>query len=193
MVKQEKSYCTSLYEIAAAMNSAGNPGELLNGVVKELTKALDVKGCSLLLLTPDRKLLLHTASYGLSEAYIRKGPVFVGTGYEEAKEGRSVVIENATTDERFQFREEAKGEGIASLFMVPVTLRDELVGLMVVYSAKKRRFTQDDLDFAIAVANLGAIALANARLYDSLMNDNERLRLEIAEWRADFPLIREQG
>lgn len=193
MTKQTKNYRLSLYEIAAVVNSAHSPEIVLNSVVEMVVKALDVKGCMLLLLSPDRKLLLPTASYGLSEAYVRKGPTFVSTGYEEAREGRSFIVEDATMDERFQFREEAKEEGIASLFSVPVTLRGELAGLMVIYSAKKRRFTQDDLDFAIAVANLGAIALANARLYDSLMNDNERLRLEIAEWRAAFPLIREQG
>ena len=58
------------------------------------------------------------------------------------------------------------------------------MGVMRVYTAEPREFTNADIYFVGAVANLGAIALENARLYDSVKKDYEALRLDLAEWRA---------
>ena len=52
------------------------------------------------------------------------------------------------------------------------------------YTAKPRRFTIDDMSFVGAVANLGAIALENARLYESIQKDYEEFRQDMLEWRS---------
>jgi GAF domain-containing protein len=182
--EQEEKYYHSLYEIAAMANSAGAPESVLRSIVEGVAKALDAKGCSLMLLTPDRKLLLHTAAYGLSDWYVRKGPVSADKSIGEALEGRPVSVVDATEDDRIQYREQAKREGIASILSIPVLLREEVVGVMRVYTAQPRQFANADIYFVGAVSNLGAIALENARLYDSVKKDYEELRLDLAEWRA---------
>jgi len=58
------------------------------------------------------------------------------------------------------------------------------VGVMRVCTAESREFTNADIYFAGAVANLGVTALENARLYNSVKKDYEALRLDLAEWRA---------
>ena len=182
--EREQRYYHSLYEIAATVNSAGTPESVLRSIVESVAKALEAKGCSLMLLTPDRKLLLHTAAYGLSDRYVRKGPVSADRSIAEALEGRAVAVLNATEDDRIQYQKQARDEGIASILSVPVMLREEVVGVMRVYTAEPRHFTDVDTYFVGAVANLGAIALENARLYDSVKKDHEALRLDLAEWRA---------
>ncbi|MBI5967296.1 MAG: GAF domain-containing protein [Deltaproteobacteria bacterium] len=52
------------------------------------------------------------------------------------------------------------------------------------YTAERRQFTMDDMYFVGAVANLGAIALENARLNESVQKDNETFRRDMLEWRA---------
>ncbi|MFC1969900.1 GAF domain-containing protein [Chloroflexota bacterium] len=182
--EQEEKYYHSLFEIAAAVNSAGAPETVLLSIVESVAKALDAKGCSLMLLTPDRKLLLHTAACGLSDWYVRKGPVSADKSIAEALEGRPVSVMYATEDDRIQYRRQAEQEGIASILSVPVLLREEVVGVMRVYTAKPREFANADIYFVGAVANLGAIALENARLDDSVKKDYEELRVDLAEWRA---------
>jgi len=137
-----------------------------------------------MLLTPDRKLLLHTAAYGLSDWYVRKGPVSADESIAEALQGRPVAVLDATEDSRIQYRKQAKEEGIASILCSPVMLREEVIGVVRVYTAEPRHFTYSDIYFVGAVANLGAIALENARLYDSVEKGYEELRRDIAEWRA---------
>ena len=184
MDEREQRYYHSLYEVAAALNSARTPEDVLNTIVRNVAETSGAKGCALMLLTPDKSLLLHTAAYGLSDRYVRKGPVSADKSIAQALEGRPVAVLNAVEDDRIQYQKQAKDEGIASILSVPVLLRGEAIGVMRVYTAQPRHFTDADMYFVGAVANLGAIALENARLYDSAKKDYEELRLDLAEWRA---------
>ena len=154
MDESEKRYYHSLYEIAAAINSAGSQEKVLQSIVENVAHALGVKGCSLMLLSPDKKLLLHTVSYGLSNWYVRKGPVSADRSISEALQGHPIAVINATEDDRIQYKNQAKQEGIASILSIPMTLRDEIVGVMRVYTDKPYRFTEEDIYFTGAVANL---------------------------------------
>jgi len=184
MEKAESKYYQSLYEVAAAVNSTRASEAILHYIVENVAKTVGAKGCSLMLLTPDRQLLLHTAAYGLSDWYVRKGPVSADKSISEALQGKPVAVLDATEDERIQYREQAKKEGIVSILSVPMMLREEIIGVIRVYTAEPRHFTMDDIYFVGAVANLGAIALENVRLYESVQKDYEVFRRDMLEWRA---------
>lgn len=168
-------YYTAIYDVAQAMNSTLDTEEVLKIVVEGAATAAGVKGCALMLLTPDRRILRHSVSYGLSEQYIRKGPVSVDVSIAEALKGNAVEILNAPEDDRIQYREEARKEGIVSILCVPMMLRDQVMGVIRLYAAEQRHFDMDDIYFLGAVANMGAIALDKARLYQSLKKDYDRL------------------
>lgn len=185
MEKTERYY-QSLYETAAAINSTRAPEAILNYIVKNVALAMSAKGCSLMLLTPDRKLLLHTAAYGLSDWYVRKGPVSADKSISEALEGKPVAVTDATEDVRIQYREQAKKEGIASILSVPMMLREEIIGVVRVYTEEMFYFSATDMYFVGAVANLGAIALENVRLYEAVQTEYGAFREEMLQWRADL-------
>jgi len=178
MVSRTQRYYRSLYEIAAEINSAGTPDSVLNAIVKTVAEALEAKGCSLMLLTPDRETLLHTADYGLSDQYIRKGPLAADKSISEALKGKPVAILNATRDGSVQYREQAEQEGIASMLSAPMLLKENVVGVIRVYTAKQHVFTTDDIDFVQVVANLGAIALENARELQQCFSEVGKLEEE---------------
>jgi GAF domain-containing protein len=168
------------------MNSANTPEDVLSSIVEDVAEALGAKGCSIMLLTPDRKRLLHTAAYGLSDWYIRKGPYLADKSIAGTLKSEPVAILDATKDERMQYPEHQEREGVASILSVPMMLRDEVIGVMRVYTAEPRHFTADDIYFVSAVANLGAIALENAELYEFVHKDYVTIRRELLEWRAAF-------
>ena len=186
MKKGEKDYYGRLYEVASILNSERNPRALLNSIVESVAKAAGAKACSLMLLAPEREVLLHTVAYGLSDWYLRKGPVTVGRVISDVLEGRPVAVLDATIDERVLYREQAKKEGIASILSVPVRLRGEVIGVLRVYTAKPYRFTKDDINFVETVANLAAVALENLRAYDIIHKDYETFRREMLQWRAEL-------
>jgi signal transduction histidine kinase len=178
MVSKRQRYYSSLYEMAALVNSAHTPERVLDAIVKAVAETLQAKGCSLMLLTPDRKTLLHTAAYGLSDWYVRKGPVKTGQIISEVLKGKSVTVLDATTDERVLYREQARKEGIASMFSAPMLLKGEVVGVARVYTAEPHDFTAGEMYFVEAAANLGAIALERARELEQCFIEVDKMEEE---------------
>ena len=175
MANKKERYYRSLYEIAAAINSVRDPESVLDSIVRTVSEALEAKGCSIMLLSPDRKVLLHTAAYGLSDWYVRKGPVSADRSISQALEGKPVAILNAAEDERVQYRDQARQEGIASMLSVPISFKGDVVGVMRVYAAKQHYFTRSEIYFVQEVANLGAIALERARELEQCFTEVDKL------------------
>jgi GAF domain-containing protein len=184
MEETKETYYQSLFELAAALNSARAPEAVLQSIVEGVANTMGSKGCSLMLLSPDRKVLLHTVACGLSDWYVRKGPVSADKSISEALAGRPIAVFDAIGDLRIQYREQARKEGIGSILSVPMTLGEEIIGVIRVYTAERRAFTVDDMYFVAGVANLGAIALENAGLYQAVQKDYETFRRDMLEWRA---------
>ena len=177
----EKNYYPSLYQLVSTLNSAQSPENILRSIVEKVATAMAAKGCSLLLLTPDKKALLRIAAHGLSDWYVRMGPVLTDKSMSDSLTGKAVAVLDATTDERIQFQKQVKQEGIASILSVPVELRGEAIGVMRVYTSETRRFTDADINFAVAAASFGAIALESAKFYQTLQKDYDDFRKELLQ------------
>jgi signal transduction protein with GAF and PtsI domain len=186
MDTSNKIYCQNLYSLAATLNSAGSPADVIHSIVKSVTTAMSAKGCSLMLLTPDNKILLHTAAYGLSDWFVRKGPVIVDQSMAYTLAGNPLALLDAATDDRVQYHKQIREEGIASVLSVPVKLRDNVIGVMRVYTSQTYQFTDDDIAFASMAANFGAMALESARFYNTLQKDYDTFRQEMLQWRAEL-------
>ena len=183
-MESEYRYKT-LYSIAKRLTSSLAPEEVLNTIVESIAKAVGAKGCSLMLLSPDKKQLIHTISYGLSKWYLRKGPVRTDTVISKVLKGKSVAIRDATQDRRVQYQEQAKKEGIASMLSVPLMPDGEVVGIMRVYTSEQRHFSPATIEFLGSVANLGAIALSKARLHEALGRSLEERSVELSKLEED--------
>ncbi len=186
MADEKENYLKALYTVAADVNSEREPDGVLHSIVKDVTAALNAKGCSLILLSADRKTLLHTATYGLSDEYVDKGPLLADKSISQVMTGEVVTVLDSKNDSRVQYPELKEEEGIESILSVPMNLRGEIIGVVRVYTSEKHEFTDDEIYFVQAVANLGAIALENARLYESIHKNYEELRQEMLEWRTSM-------
>ncbi|MFC2060398.1 GAF domain-containing protein [Chloroflexota bacterium] len=163
MEKIEHQYYQSICEFAEGVNSAHSPKDVLSRIVEGIAKAMGAKACSVFLLVLDNKILLRLASYGLSEEYLKKGVVSAEKSVGEALAGKAVTFLNVPDDERIQYREEAKQEGIASILAVPMMYKMDAIGIILVYTGETHHFTDTDIYFVNAAAHLGAIALQNAK------------------------------
>lgn len=178
MESHSASYFKALYQVATVINSSLNPQVVLQKIVEEVALALSAKACTLRLLDREGKRLLASATYGLSKGYLRKGDVELVKSRIDAdvlSSGKPTYIKNVATDDRFQYPEAAKAEGLASIMVAPLLVDRKPVGIVRVYTAQERDFTQEDQDFLMAVAHVSAIAIQNAKLHDALRYDYELL------------------
>lgn len=176
MEKTMKRYYENLYELAKIVNSEHDPEIIPNSIAENVTRAVGVKGCSLMLYNYNKTLLIHAASYGLSEQYIKKGPLSADRSLSEALRGDTVAILDATKDKRVQYPDKAAQEGIASMLSVPMMREGKVIGVIRLYTSEPCDFSADDIYFVSAVANLGAIALMNARSFQRLENEYAAFR-----------------
>ncbi|MBI4321005.1 MAG: GAF domain-containing protein [Chloroflexi bacterium] len=190
METREARYYRALYQVAVTINSTLDTRAVLKAVAESTAGALQAKACSIILLSPDRRELYHSAAYGLSDWYVRKGPLSVDASMSEALSGRSVVVLDVSTDPRVQYRPQAIREGIASVLSAPIRLRDHVIGVVRVYTAERRQFSPEDIEFVEAVANLGAIALENAHRYEEVKADYDAVHQDLLEWYATWGLER---
>lgn len=82
---------------------------------------------------------------------------------------------------RSHYREEAEREGIVSILSMPMTFKEDVIGVIRVYTAEQHQFTDDDKYLTNAVASLAAVALENAKWYSSVKKDNVKLKQELME------------
>ncbi len=168
-----QEYFRALYRVVTAVNSSLHLHTVLNLVAEKVAEAMKVKACSLRLLDRATDTLTISAMHGLSQHYMQKGPVKLEKSQldQEVLQGRTVYIRNAATDPRFQYPDQARSEGIASVFCVPLVSKGQILGVLRVYSAVERNFTTFDEEFLLTLANVSALAIENARLYGALKRD----------------------
>lgn len=165
-----KDYYTALYHAALTISSSLELASLLQGIVESVTHAMQVKGAVLRLLDPASDQLSLAAVYGLSPDYLDKGPVEVSHSPIDSETlcCYPVYIPDVRTDDRFQYQEAARHEGLVSVLSVPLEVRGKAIGIMRVYTDVETTFSDKDVQFLSVLASLAALSIENARLYENV-------------------------
>jgi signal transduction protein with GAF and PtsI domain len=164
---KERMYLRSFQEISKVLSSTLSVDEVLDHIVRQITDVMNLKGATIRLVNPKTNRLELAAAHGLSDRYLGKGPVDLDRSIAEALSGRPVAIFDAVSDPRLQYPQEAKEEGIATLVAIPMVSKGKVIGVMRIVTAEPREFTMEEVDFACAVAELGAQAISNAKMYEA--------------------------
>jgi transcriptional regulator with GAF, ATPase, and Fis domain len=170
--------------IAAEANSSLDVRQVLNILLTQVIQHINCKAGIIRLLGPNRNRLHLVAMQGLSEAYMDKGEIVVESSPIDQRvlQGEVVSIYDVAEAGVLQYPEAAAREGIRSVLAVPLAVRGDMIGVFRIYSTQPYRFHQDDADFLKTAANLGAIAIDNARLYQTLSEKYEAARKDWAGW-----------
>lgn len=181
--KFEKRYREDTFaEIKQAISSTLNLKEVLNLIVEGVVKVMKVKGSTLSLLDKNREKLRVFAYHGLSKDYVNKGPLESSKSISETTfGGKHVWIEDASTDPRVQYPQEAMREGVASILSVPLVVRNKVIGALRVYTPETRKFSEEETRFLYGFAEQVALAVENARSYEDVKDEYEALRDDLWE------------
>jgi GAF domain-containing protein len=180
-IREEKR---ALAEVAQAISSSLDLEGVLQSIVKCAAETLGFKAASVRLLDEEGKHLEFKATYGLSDTYLQKGPVEVERSPldREILSGGATWVREEEMDSRLQYPDEAKSEGIRSVFGLPLQIKNKTVGVLRVYASVPYRFTADDGDFLGALASQGAIAIENARYFEKFKQTYDDLTRDVWEW-----------
>jgi signal transduction histidine kinase len=168
----------SLAAVSRIINSTLNVDEALQVITKEACELMRAKMCSLMLLDEYGEWLDLRACHGAGEAYINKARLIVSDSLigVVVRRKKPLQVANVQVDTRYQNIEIARQEGLVSLLSVPLIFSGQSIGALSVYTARSYNFSNEEIRILAALAELSAIAIEKARLYERLVDVEEQLR-----------------
>lgn len=168
----------SLSSVSRTINSTLNLDEALRAITKEACELMRARMCSLMLIDETREWLDLRASYGAGDAYINKPRLSAAESLigVVVRRKKPLQVANVQTDTRYQNVELARQESLVSLLSVPLIFAGQSIGALSVYTARPYSFSNEEIKILSALAELSAIAIEKARLYERVVDVEEQLR-----------------
>jgi signal transduction histidine kinase len=168
----------SLASVSRTINSTLNLDETLRVITREACVLMRARMCSLMMLDESREWLDLRASHGAGEAYLKKPRLSVEDGLlgVVVRRKKPLQVENVQTSGRYQNVEMARHEGLISLLSVPLLFSGQATGTLSVYTGRPCSFSDEEIRILGALAELSAIAIEKAQLYERIVDVEEQLR-----------------
>ncbi len=168
----------SLASVSQAINSTLNVDDALKVITREACVLMHARLCSLMLLDESRQWLDLRASYGAGETYLRKPRLSVDDSLlgVVVRRRKPLQIANVQTSARYQHVDVAQRENLVALLSVPLLFNGRAIGTLSVYTAQPYSFSNEEIRILSALAELSAIAIEKARLYERLVDVEEQMR-----------------
>ncbi|MDN7012022.1 PAS domain S-box protein [Methanoculleus sp. FWC-SCC3] len=164
------------------------PPELMNAVVRAVAEHLGVEYAKVLRYLPEEDLFILEAAVGFDSVRIGTEKVNGGTdsqaGYTLLSH-KPVIVEDFDAETRFQGPALLRNEGILSGISVIIQGDEAPYGVLGVHTRTLRRFTQDDINFVQAAANVLAQGIKRKTAEEALEESEEKFR-EIAQRSFDM-------
>jgi PAS domain S-box-containing protein len=176
---EEKANLTALANIGAVINSSLDLNEVLRIVMDTIIRLIKAERGFLMLRDENGELSTKIArnweqeSLDPSEFEVSRTVI-----NRVATEGVPVLTTNAQEDPRFGQQESIIAYNLRSILCVPLKVKDEITG--VIYADNRVRaglFTETERDLLAAFSNQAAVAIENARLFESV----QRTLAEVTE------------
>lgn len=152
--------------------------EVLESITREALLLLDCRFSAFFLYDREKDLLnLHSlqnesGSYPYQEI-LKPAESILGTAL---RGHRQVQTRDLLRTEEHHFINLIRDKNLHSMLVTPVVYEDKAIGLLSLYVDRKHRFNDDEKLIVRALADLGAIAVQNARLYGRVFSSEESLR-----------------
>ena len=162
-----------LYESAETVATVMNLEEVSQLILEQAADILQVDHASLMLVDEEERQLSVVAARGLREDAVGKVTVSLGQGIsgKVAQTGKPILIEDLDKHPEIERASRAEQE-CTSLISVPLKVRDRILGVLNVNNKTSGEpFASGDLKMLMALAQLAAISIQNARTYQNAITD----------------------
>jgi PAS domain S-box-containing protein len=183
-IRDDKGNITGVVSVFRDITAHLEMSELLESIVEWAAGLLRTYAAEIYLYDEGREELRLAIGYG-SEfvgATVKPGEGMVGKVFQSGEpmivddyhtwEGRATVFETSPP--------------FTTVLVVPLKWREWIIGgLAIVADSRGRTFNQDDVRLATLFANLAAVTIKNAQLYEELQNQMEEQRCILAQQVAE--------
>jgi len=168
----------SLASVSRTINSTLNLGDALRVITREASELMHAKMASIQMLDDTREWLVLRASHGAGTAYLNKPPLLAAESLlgTVVRRRKPLQVENVQESGLYQQATLAREEGLVSLLAVPLIFNDRATGTLSVYTGQQHIFSNEEVAILTSLAELSAIAIEKARLYERIVDLEAELR-----------------
>ncbi len=178
----QMSRLSALHQINRAATANLEVSDMLQQIATIVAEAADGDACGIFLYNDGTGLLTLRAAVGLSPVPIGSATLRPGFGItgRAALDQKLIAAPDAHDHPNYLAHPGIGDEIYTSQVSVPISSKgqDKLIGILNIYSIRRREYGCDELEFLQTVAGELAISIENARQYNET---DERLRQKIAE------------
>jgi signal transduction protein with GAF and PtsI domain len=170
-MRRKAKQIETLSAVSRTISSNRYIEEILHLIATMTAEMMNSKICSILLLDEQKQELEIAATQSLSEAYRSKPNLKVGQSIigRAVKEKRPIAVPNVQREKDYMYPEIAKKEGLRSLLVVPMMVKDRVIGVINSYTSQEHSFSEEEIKVLQTVANQAAVAFENTMLLQRSM------------------------
>ncbi len=171
-------------QVAEAVASAFDLSTILERVIKIAVTVTDAHAGAFALIDAEGDTIKYPYTFGLpDELKLKDSPRGTGLAWELVQRGEPIILDEYGS--HLQALENWAGVGLHAFLGVPLLAGDEPVGALGLFKTQPgETFRQDQVDMTQAIANMTAIAIKNARLYDEIRQRAEEAQALIRTSRS---------
>ncbi len=178
---QQRRHGRGLLLLEAIGTLIGESGDLratLDRIVALVAERLDMEVCSIYRFVPEANRLTMVATHGLDSGSVDNVSMGIDEGLTgfALEKGEPVMAIDALAHPRYKYFPETGEERYHSFLGVPIVDRREPLGVLVVQTSRRRRFSRDEVRLMKAVAVPIGGLLVQLRLLESLESKEEERR-----------------
>src|SRR5881296_1316444 len=169
---------TTLAQVGQVISSGRYLEEMLQLIVRMIAEMMQARVCSIMIVDSQKNELVLKAAKCSSEEYWQRPNLKIGNSLisRVVKEKHPLVVRDVTKEAEYRYPELAKKEGVRSLLSVPMIVKEHVTGVINVYSAEERDFSEEDVRVLSTVADQAALAIENTKLMMEAQESQEALR-----------------
>jgi signal transduction histidine kinase len=163
---------SALNAIASVINQPLSFQEIIDQAIKTVIDVMETEAGGIRLLDQKTGELPIVASRGLSAALIKStssrhlGEGIVG---DVARSGTPQIIKDVSHDPRVPSSSEMAKEGFNTFVVVPLRVKEAIVGTLGVVTRRHRDFTPDDVELLTTIGDQIGVAIENSRLQHEIL------------------------
>jgi phosphoserine phosphatase RsbU/P len=166
----------TLAEIGRDVASVLELDELFSRIAQSMRRLIDYRTFGIWLVNPDRGQLelKHGVQYG-EHTHVTAVPIGEGLVGYSALHKEAVLVADVSQDPRYI----NVVPDVRSELAIPMMLKDRCIGVLDLESPELDAFTKRDVEILTLLASQAAVAIENARLYETVRANEVRLEKEM--------------
>ncbi len=169
-IQKDRDYLEVFHAVTRLISSVLDPQQVMDLIVKRLPELMEVDAATVRLFDDDSGHFILGASFGLSDKYLSRPTI-------DSKDVMAALMQGTPTarthidllydHDNYTYISE---EGIRGAMSLPITFKGQIIGLLRLLTKNSREFSQQEINFAMSLAEQLGIAISNSRLFQEKEN-----------------------